>query len=292
MGRSDVRPIAAIESAPRAANFVRVLVDSYQFAVAPSRKLADVDIQHFGWGISVSEFGLSMHAETRRGTETRSGLMDFGFTPEALLNNVDLVGIDPARLDALVLSHGRLLLSGSRRGRRNDRSDREVMPGLRRLVIMANAGYAAPVLEVERAKATAQALGLEARLKIWVSEDIAPAFEAIRGETDALYVVSDALIAANRTLIITLALSARLSTILSYGDYVEAGGLMSFGPNYANLFRQAADMVNKILRGTKPGDIPVEQPSQFELVINLNTAKALGITVPASLLANADKVIQ
>ena len=169
---------------------------------------------------------------------------------------------------------------------------REVMPGLRRLVIMANAGYAAPVLEVERAKATAQALGLEARLKIWVSEDIAPAFEAIRGKTDALYVVSDALIAANRTLIITLALSARLPTILSYGDYVEAGGLMSFGPNYANLFRQAADMVDKILRGTKPGDIPVEQPSQFELVINLNTAKALGITVPASLLANADKVIQ
>ena len=125
-----------------------------------------------------------------------------------------------------------------------------------------------------------------------MSEDIAPAFEAIRGKTDALYVVSDALIAANRTLIITLALSVRLSTILSYGDYVEAGGLMSFGPNYANLFRQAADMVDKILRGTKPGDIPVEQPSQFELVINLNTAKALGITVPASLLANADKVIQ
>jgi len=170
---------------------------------------------------------------------------------------------------------------------------REVMPRLHRLVIMANAGYAAPVLEAERAKATAQALGLEAaRLKIWVSEDIAPAFEVIRGKTDALYVVSDALIAANRTLIITLALSARLPTILSYGDYVEAGGLMSFGPNYANLFRQAADMVDKILRGTKPGDIPVEQPSQFELVINLNTAKALGITVPASLLANADKVIQ
>jgi 7,8-dihydropterin-6-yl-methyl-4-(beta-D-ribofuranosyl)aminobenzene 5'-phosphate synthase len=94
---------------------VRVLVDSYQFAVAPSRKLADVDIQHFGWGLSadtppgktlISEFGLSMHAETRRGTETRNILMDFGFTPEALLNNVNLVGIDPAGLDALVLSHG------------------------------------------------------------------------------------------------------------------------------------------------------------------------------------------
>ena len=94
---------------------VRVVVDSYQFAVAPSRKLADVDIQHFGWGVSgdkpprktlISEFGLSMHAETRRGTETRNVLADFGFTPEALINNANLVGIEPAELDALVLSHG------------------------------------------------------------------------------------------------------------------------------------------------------------------------------------------
>jgi 7,8-dihydropterin-6-yl-methyl-4-(beta-D-ribofuranosyl)aminobenzene 5'-phosphate synthase len=94
---------------------VRVVVDSYQFAVAPSRRLADVDIQHFGWGVSgnkppgktlVSEFGLSMHAETRRGTETRNVLIDFGFTPEALINNTNLAGVDPAGLDALVLSHG------------------------------------------------------------------------------------------------------------------------------------------------------------------------------------------
>src|SRR6516225_7413948 len=169
---------------------------------------------------------------------------------------------------------------------------REVVPHLRRLVIMANAGYAMPVLEAQEAKATAQALGLEAaRLEIWGSEDIASAFGAIRGKADALYVVSDPLTAANRTLITTLALSTRLPTMLSYGDYVAAGGLMSYGPNYANLFRQAADMVDKILRGTKPGDIPVEQPSKFELVINLETAKALGITVPESLLANADKVI-
>src|SRR6516164_11630708 len=156
---------------------------------------------------------------------------------------------------------------------------REVLPQLRRLAIMANANYAPPMLEAERVRATAHALDLEAaRLEIWRSEEIAPAFEAIRGKADALYVVSDALIAANRTQITTLALSGRLPTILSYGDYVESGGLMSYGPNYANLFRQAADMVDKILHGTKPGEIPVEQPSKFELVINLATARAIGLT--------------
>src|SRR6516225_7935466 len=142
----------------------------------------------------------------------------------------------------------------------------EVIPQLRRLAIMANANYAPPMLEAERVRATAHALDLEAaRLEIWRSEEIAPAFEAIRGKADALYVVSDALTAGNRTLITTLALSGRLPTILGYGDYVESGGLMSYGPNYANLFRQAADMVDKILHGTKPGEIPVEQPSKFEL---------------------------
>ena len=170
---------------------------------------------------------------------------------------------------------------------------REVIPQLRRLAIMANANYAPPMLEAERVRATAHALDLEAaRLEIWRSEEIVPAFEAIRGKADALYVVSDALIAANRTLLTTLALSARLPTILSYGDYVEAGGLMSYGPNYANLFRRAADMVDKILHGTKPGDIPIEQPSKFELVINLTTARAIGLTVPSTVLARADKVIE
>jgi 7,8-dihydropterin-6-yl-methyl-4-(beta-D-ribofuranosyl)aminobenzene 5'-phosphate synthase len=94
---------------------VRVLVDSYQFAVAPSRKLSNVDIDHFGWGIGagrppgktlVSEFGLSMHVESRRGTETRRVLIDFGFTPDSIINNSALLGVDPAALDALVLSHG------------------------------------------------------------------------------------------------------------------------------------------------------------------------------------------
>jgi len=170
---------------------------------------------------------------------------------------------------------------------------REVIPQLRRLAIMANAGYAAPMLEAERVRAAAHALDLEAaRLEIWRPEEITPAFEAIRGKADALYVVSDALIAANRARIITLALSARLPTILSYGDYVEAGGLMSYGPNFTDLFRRAADMVDKILRGTRPGDIPVEQSTKFDLVVNLKTAKALDLTIPQTVLARADEVIE
>src|SRR5215467_8314089 len=135
---------------------------------------------------------------------------------------------------------------------------------------MANAGYAMPVLEAQEAKATAQALGLEAaRPEIWRSEDITPAFEAIRGKADALYVVSDALIAANRTLISTLALSARLPTILSYGDYVEAGGLMSYGPEHGHPVPPAAHKVRENPPGTGAGDIPVQHPTKFDLVINV-----------------------
>jgi putative ABC transport system substrate-binding protein len=170
---------------------------------------------------------------------------------------------------------------------------RAAIPQLHRLAILADAGYAEPMLEAERVKSTAQELGLEAaRLGIWQPQDIAPAFEALRNKADALYVVSDALIAANRARIIRLALSAHLPTILSYDDYVEAGGLMSYGPNYADLFRRAADMVDKILHGTQPGDIPVEQPTKFDFVINIKTATALGLTMPPPLLATADEVIK
>jgi putative ABC transport system substrate-binding protein len=170
---------------------------------------------------------------------------------------------------------------------------REAIPQLHRLAILADAGYAEPMLEADRVKSTAQALGLEAaRLGVWGPQDITPALEALKGKADALYVVSDALIAANRARILRLALSEHLPTILSYDDYVEAGGLMSYGPNYADLFRRAADMVDKILHGTKPSDIPVEQPSKFDFAININTATALGLTVPPTLLVRADEVIE
>jgi ABC-type uncharacterized transport system substrate-binding protein len=170
---------------------------------------------------------------------------------------------------------------------------RGVIPQLRRLAIMANADYRESVLEVGDVQAAARTLGLGITpLEIRRTEDIARAFETLKPQTDALYVVSDALVAANRTLIITFALSARLPTIFSYRDYVKAGGLMSYGADFTDLFRRAADIVDKILHGAKPGDLPVEQPTKFEFVLNLTTAKALGLTIPASFLSLADDLIE
>ena len=168
---------------------------------------------------------------------------------------------------------------------------REVLPQLRRLAIIFNVGNDQTVLEMGETHAAARTLGLEvAPLEIRRAEDIVPAFEAVNGQADALYVVIDQLVVANRTRILTSALGARLPTIFSTNDFVRAGGFMSYGPNYADLFRQSADY-DKILRGTKPGDLPVEQPTKFELVINLVTAKALGLTIPESFLVRADEVI-
>lgn len=169
---------------------------------------------------------------------------------------------------------------------------REVIPHIRRLAVMFDAGFANSVMEASDVKTAAGALGLDfASLEVRRPQDIPSNFEALHGKVDALYLVSDALMATNRTRIITLALNARLPTILSYSDYVAAGGLMSYGPKYADLFRRAADLVDKVLRGTKPGDIAVEQPSKFELVINRTTAKTLGVEIPTTLLASADKVL-
>jgi ABC-type uncharacterized transport system substrate-binding protein len=129
-----------------------------------------------------------------------------------------------------------------------------------------------------------------ATFEIRRAEDIAPAFEALKGRAEALYVVGDALVITHRVRINTLALTARLPTIFFLREYVEAGGLMSYGPNFPDLFRRAADYVDKILRGAKPGDIPVEQPTKFDLIINLTTAKALGLSIPESFLVRADEV--
>jgi putative ABC transport system substrate-binding protein len=129
-------------------------------------------------------------------------------------------------------------------------------------------------------------------LEIRRAEDIAPAFEALKAQADALYVVGDALVNTNRTRILTFALSARLPTIFNNRGFVQSGGLMSYGPNFSDQFRRTAELVDKILRGTKPGDIPIEQSSRFELVINLTTAKALGLSIPESFLLRADEVLE
>ena len=169
----------------------------------------------------------------------------------------------------------------------------EVVPDLRHLVIMANVANPQAALEMGEVQAAARRLSLEITpLAIRRAEDIAAGFAALKLKAGALYVVQDALVVANRTQIITFALSKGLPMIISARDFVHAGALLSYGPNYPALFRRAAEYVDRILRGTKPGDIPVEQPTKFDLVINLTTAKALGLTVPPVLLARADEVIE
>jgi putative ABC transport system substrate-binding protein len=170
---------------------------------------------------------------------------------------------------------------------------REVLPRLRRLAIIGNVGSPQAVLEMGEVQAGARTFGFEvAPLEIRRAEDVAPVFESLKDQADALYVVGDSLVQANRTRIITFSLSARLPTIVGIREFVQAGALMSYGPNFLDQFRRAAELVDKILRGTKPGDIPVEQPTKFELVINLTTAKAIGLTIPPTLLARADEVIE
>jgi ABC-type uncharacterized transport system substrate-binding protein len=170
---------------------------------------------------------------------------------------------------------------------------REAVPDLRRLAIMANVGNPASVLEMGEVQTTARTLGLEVTTsEIRRAEDIAPAFEALKDRADALYLCPEPLMNTNRIRINILAVGARLPTMHGVREYVEAGGLMSYGPNFPHQFRRVADFVDKVLRGTKPADIPVEQPTKFELVINLTTARALGLAVPPSLLARADEVIE
>ena len=129
-------------------------------------------------------------------------------------------------------------------------------------------------------------------MEIRRAEDIAPAFEALNGRADALYVVGNPNIFTNMIRINTLALAARLPTIYIAREYVQAGGLMSYGPSFTDSYRRAADYIDKILRGTKPADIPVEQPTRFDLVVNLTTAKAIGLTIPETFLVRADEVIE
>ena len=169
---------------------------------------------------------------------------------------------------------------------------REVFPALHRLAVIGNIDYPASVLEISKVQAIAGAAGLEtSALEIRRAEDIAPAINGLSGRADALYVCADPLF-ANGSRINGLALAAHLPTINSLREYVDTGGLISYGPNIPDLWRRSAQYVDKILHGAKPADLPVEQPTKFELVVNLKTAKALGLTIPESFLSRADEVIE
>ncbi|MGB7833970.1 MAG: ABC transporter substrate-binding protein [Xanthobacteraceae bacterium] len=170
---------------------------------------------------------------------------------------------------------------------------REAIPGLSRLATLGDAANSVTASEMGQVQEAARTLGLEiVRSEIRRAEDIAPAIEALKGRADALYVQSDPLMNTNRMRISILALGARLPTLSGTRDYVEAGGLMSYGPNFPDIFRHTGDYVDRILRGAKPADLPIQQPTKFDLVVNQTTAKALGLRLPESFLLRADEVIE
>jgi ABC-type uncharacterized transport system substrate-binding protein len=170
---------------------------------------------------------------------------------------------------------------------------REITPDLRRVGVLGNVGVADTAFELREVIKTAQTLGLDTTaIEINLSADIVPALDAIKTQPQALFVVGDPLTFTNRVQINSWALNQRLPTMYAIREYVAAGGLMSYGANFPSLFRRAAEFTDRILRGTNPADIPVEQPTKFDLVINLKTATALGLVVPPTLLARADEVIE
>jgi putative tryptophan/tyrosine transport system substrate-binding protein len=171
---------------------------------------------------------------------------------------------------------------------------RELVPKLKHLALIGSARDSpGSVVEIDQLKASAGAQDIElATFEIDGPQDLAPAFDAFKGKTEAAYVVSNPFTTTNRVGILTLALGARLPTMFGFQEMVEAGGLISYGPDFLELWRRAADYADKVLRGTKPADIPVEQPTKFALAVNLTTAKALGLAIPGTVLARADEVIE
>ena len=170
---------------------------------------------------------------------------------------------------------------------------REIVPNLRRLAILGNSSNPVGIArEVGAAQSAARTLGLDTvRPEFGRAEDVPSAIEALNGRADGLYVCVDPLVIANRARINALALAAKLPVVHSYKDNLGEG-LISYGPDLFDLYRRAAGLVDKILRGASPADIPIEQPTRFELIINLKTAKALGLDVPVNLVALADEVIE
>jgi putative ABC transport system substrate-binding protein len=170
---------------------------------------------------------------------------------------------------------------------------REIVPDLRQMAILGNFGNPTLPLETEAARAAAREDKIDTILVDFGKiEDVAPAIEALKGHAQALYVCADPITNSNGDRINALALAARLPVMYSFSDLAKSGGTISYGPDRADMFRRAAEMVDKILRGAKPADIPVEQPTKFTLLVNLKTARSLGLTIPPLILARADVVIE
>ena len=172
---------------------------------------------------------------------------------------------------------------------------KEAVPGLARVAFLWNPDVRGAVLDYKETEERARSLRLELRsLEVYTAEDLDRAFVTLTGDHVQAFVVAAAnlVMFARRSAIAQFAQSNRLASMYAAREYVDAGGLISYGANVSDMFRRAATYVDKILKGAKPGDLPVEQPTKFELVINLKTAKALGLTIPQSLLVRADQVIQ
>ena len=264
----------------------RTIVIEYRWADGKSEHLADIAVEFVRQNVSVIVTGgTAAVAAAKQATSV---------IPIVFGTAGDPVGL------GLVASLARP--GGNITGMSNQSADlpgkrlellRGVVPNLHRVAVLANVGARIGVLEMDEVRDAGRQLGLDVvTLEVQRTEDIAPALDSVKGKADALYVVTDPLLNTNRDSINTMANAERLPTMHGEKAYVEAGGLMSYGPNFPDLFRRAAEQVDKILRGAKPGDIPVEQPIKFDLAINLTTAKALGVTVPPSLLAQADDVIE
>jgi putative tryptophan/tyrosine transport system substrate-binding protein len=170
---------------------------------------------------------------------------------------------------------------------------RDLIPSLRQLAVLNNANNITAKLSVDEIVAAARKIGLEIiRADVRRPDDIVPTIGSLNGRVQALYVVGDPLIADNQIQINTAALAARLPSMHGSRGYIDSGGLLSYGPDFSALFRRAGDYVDKILKGTKPADLPVEEPTRIELVVNLKTAKTLGLPIPESFLMRADEVIE
>jgi putative tryptophan/tyrosine transport system substrate-binding protein len=169
----------------------------------------------------------------------------------------------------------------------------EIVPDIRRVGVMGNVTAPNVVLEMNAVVAAASKLGLDVvPVALSKADDIVPGMESLNGKVDALYICTDPLLTLHRVRISTFAARQKLPTVYAFREYVEAGGLLSYGPNFPHLFRRAADFVDKILRGARPSDIPVEQPTRYDLILNLTTAKALGLAIPESFLLRADQVLE